>query len=149
MPEAFGYHREKYAKSYTMGTRKLLPAQRQFQEYLFDRLPQPIYTERAAILRHPAFQAGCRGFEPRLPLHAVNRLCVSASGASWWQPNGEGESERRFCYTQKGVQRHSASSCARHSASAFSHHIVAPIKQETCLLTACSERMGCGHSSAE
>ena len=24
--------------------------------------------------RVPAFQAGCRGFEPRLPLHVVNRL---------------------------------------------------------------------------
>ena len=50
MPEAFGYHMEKYAKSYARGTRKLLSAQRQFEEYLFDRLPQPIYTERAVIL---------------------------------------------------------------------------------------------------
>jgi hypothetical protein len=82
MPEAFGYHREKYAKSYVRGTRKLLSAQRQFQKYLLDRLPQPIYTERAATVRHPAFQAGCRGFEPRLPLlplqlytlHALLRL---------------------------------------------------------------------------
>ena len=53
-----------------------MSAQRQFLEYLLDRLPQPIYTERVAILRHPAFQAGCRGFEPRLPLHWHNEsLC--------------------------------------------------------------------------
>ena len=39
-------------------------------------------------------------------------LC-KPSGASWWQPNGEGESKRRFCCAQKGVQRHSASLCAR------------------------------------
>jgi hypothetical protein len=55
-------------KSSAGGTRKLLSAQHEFEKYLFDRLLQPIYTERAAILRHPAFQAGCRGFEPRLPL---------------------------------------------------------------------------------
>ena len=74
MPEAFGYHWQKYVKSYARGTRKLLSAQRQFEEFLFDRLLQPIYTERAVSLRHPAFQAGCRGFEPRLPLHRVHRL---------------------------------------------------------------------------
>jgi hypothetical protein len=50
MHEAFGYHREKYAKSYAMGTRKLLSAQRQCEKYLFDRLIQPFYTGRAAIL---------------------------------------------------------------------------------------------------
>ena len=50
MPEVFGYHREKHANSYARGTRKLLSAQRQFEKYLFDRLPQPIYTKRAAIL---------------------------------------------------------------------------------------------------
>src|SRR5262249_9371168 len=66
--EAFGDHREKCTKSYTRGTRKLLSAQRQLRGYPIDRLPQAIYTERAAILRHPAFQAGCRGFESRPPL---------------------------------------------------------------------------------
>ncbi len=60
MPEVLGYHQEKCAKSSAGGTRKLLSAQRQLQEYLFDRLGQPIYTGRAAILRHPAFQAGGR-----------------------------------------------------------------------------------------
>jgi hypothetical protein len=75
MPEAFGYHREKDAKPYARGTRTLLPAQREFQKYLFDRLPKPIYTGRAAILRNPAFQAGCRGFEPRLPLLPL-QLCL-------------------------------------------------------------------------
>jgi len=58
MPEAFGNHREKYAKPYARGTRKLMSAQRKFLEYLLDRLPQPIYTRRAAILEPPAFQAG-------------------------------------------------------------------------------------------
>ncbi len=68
MLEAFGYHREKDAKPYSRGARKLMSAQREFEEYLIDRLPKPICTGRAAILRRPAFQAGCRGFEPRLPL---------------------------------------------------------------------------------
>lgn len=32
-------------------------------------------------------------FEPRLPLSCRDRLCASTSGASWWQPNGEGGSK--------------------------------------------------------
>ena len=40
-------------------------------------LNQPVVAicvKQAAILRAPAFQAGCRGFEPRLPLHRLHRL---------------------------------------------------------------------------
>gem|GEM_PF-6782962 len=48
MPEAFGYHWQKYVKSYARGTRKLLSAQRQSQEYMLDRLPQAVYIRRAA-----------------------------------------------------------------------------------------------------
>ena len=35
-----------------------------------------------ALKLPPAFQAGCRGFEPRLPLFAVIRLFASASNAT-------------------------------------------------------------------
>jgi len=38
MSEAFGYHREKDAKSYARRTRTFLSAQREFEDYLFDRL---------------------------------------------------------------------------------------------------------------
>jgi len=55
-----------------------LSAQRELQEHLIDRPGQPIYTKRVAILGHPAFQAGCRGFEPRLPLSSMNRLSIGA-----------------------------------------------------------------------
>jgi hypothetical protein len=58
----------KDVKSFARGTRKLLSAQRQNQEHLFDRLVRPIYTELAAILGHSAFQAGCHKFEIHLPV---------------------------------------------------------------------------------
>ncbi len=83
MPEAFGYYLEEYANSYARGTRTFMSAQREFEKYLFDRHPQPTYTGRAVFLRHPAFQAGCRGFEPRLPLQRMNRRHRSASQAAW------------------------------------------------------------------
>jgi hypothetical protein len=42
-----------------------------------------ICIKQAAILRAPAFQAGCRGFEPRLPLPSIDRLCAGRSQAAW------------------------------------------------------------------
>src|SRR2546429_1036761 len=39
--------------------------------------------------RVPAFQAGCRGFEPRLPLQALNRLFTGSLQAASWQASGE------------------------------------------------------------
>ncbi len=41
----------------------------------------PICTNRAVFLYVPAFQAGCRGFESRLPLHGTNRLFAGPSRA--------------------------------------------------------------------
>ena len=49
---------------------------------LVKALLKPDESKRAAISRRSASQAGCRGFEPRLPLQRVNRLFASASRAS-------------------------------------------------------------------
>jgi hypothetical protein len=35
---------------------------------VLDALAEPIGSKRAVIMQQTAFQAGCRGFEPRLPL---------------------------------------------------------------------------------
>ncbi|HET8851350.1 MAG TPA: hypothetical protein VFN02_02405, partial [Ktedonobacteraceae bacterium] len=59
-------------------------------------------NERAVILRRSAFQAGCRGFESRLPLHRMNRLCAGRSGAVSEQPGGERASkEAVFCCAKR------------------------------------------------
>src|SRR5260370_31301048 len=71
-------------------------------------LPEPFYGRLAAILRPSAFQAGCRGFESRLPLHTRNRLSTGPSQASWRQPNGVGKARRRFCFW---VKRPSTKAC--------------------------------------
>ncbi len=52
-------------------------------------LPEPFYGRLAAILRPYAFQAGCRGFEPRLPLQIVYRLFTGSPQAASWQASGE------------------------------------------------------------
>src|SRR5258708_16639494 len=51
--------------------------------------------------RVPAFQAGCRGFEPRLPLFSINRLCASDSRAFGEQPSGERTSKEAVLYCAK------------------------------------------------
>ncbi len=78
------------------------------QEHLIDRLGQPIYTGRAAILWHPVFQAGCRGFEPRLPLHSIDRLCAGRSQAAWRQLGSVRESKETMFLC---AQRRTATSC--------------------------------------
>ena len=60
-------------------------------------------------MRRSAFQAGCRGFEPRLPLSRMNRLCAGRLQAASEQPGGERLGMGRFFFLQKGVQRHPAS----------------------------------------
>ena len=53
-------------------------------------LNQPVKAgcdKQAVILQPPAFQAGCRGFEPRLPLLSIGRLCAGRSQAVWEQPD--------------------------------------------------------------
>jgi len=63
---------------------------------------EPLHKKRAAIVRPPAFQAGCRGFEPRLPLSSVHRLFAGTSHARWEQPGGEEESKQAmFCCFKK------------------------------------------------
>src|SRR5215510_3287441 len=77
----------------------------------------PFHKKRAVIVRHPAFQAGCRGFESvsRSPIYIVSLLAgEKAPGdnqAAIWQ------ARRRCFYGQKGVQRHPAFTETRHPAS--------------------------------
>jgi hypothetical protein len=60
---------------------QLLSRVRENEGALLNQPVVAVCVKQAAILRAPAFQAGCRGFEPRLPLHAVNRLSRRASEA--------------------------------------------------------------------
>ena len=55
-------------------------------------LNQPVVAgcgRQAVIVRTPAFQAGCRGFEPRLPLQKMNRLFTGSPEAASWQASGD------------------------------------------------------------
>jgi len=52
-------------------------------------LVETMDSKRAAISRQAAFQAGCRGFEPRLPLSHMNRLFIGSPQAASWQASGE------------------------------------------------------------
>src|SRR5437879_6026353 len=58
--------------------------------------------------RVPAFQAGCRGFESRLPLHALNRLFTGLLQAASWQASGERVSKQAVLCC---VKRCAATSC--------------------------------------
>jgi len=60
------------------------------------------------IRRHPAFQAGCRGFESRLPLPSIDRLCAGRSQADWEQPGGDTVSKEAVFLWAK---RRAATSC--------------------------------------
>src|SRR5205085_12424690 len=60
----------------------------------------PVYRKRAANSRHPAFQAGCRGFEPRLPLSSLNRLFTGALQAASWQASGERVSKQAVLWLE-------------------------------------------------
>src|SRR6266566_6519603 len=51
-------------------------------------LPEPFHGKRSAMLRPSAFQAGCRGFESRLPLSSLNRLFTGSPQAASWQAGG-------------------------------------------------------------
>ena len=44
--------------------------------------------------RVPAFQAGCRGFESRLPLFSLNRLFTGSPEAASWQASGDAVSKQ-------------------------------------------------------
>ena len=65
---------------------------------------EPFYGKRASFLRIPAFQAGCRGFEPRLPLQRIHRLFAGRSEAAWWQPGSDQTGKGRCFSVSKGVQ---------------------------------------------
>src|SRR5205807_10354129 len=63
-------------------------------------LPEPFHGKRAAILRLSAFQAGCRGFESRLPLQALNRLFTGSLQAASWQASGERASKQAVLWLE-------------------------------------------------
>ena len=52
------------------------------EQALLDQPVKAIRIKQAVILRAPAFQAGCRGFEPRLPLFRIDRLYAGRSEAA-------------------------------------------------------------------
>jgi hypothetical protein len=88
----------------------------------FNRRRYPAFTYFYCTFsgRVPAFQAGCRGFEPRLPLSCIDRLCASRSQAAWEQPGSDTAGEEAVLFCSKGVQRHPASFFAlTHEKSAF------------------------------
>jgi len=64
--------------------------------------------------RVPAFQAGCREFESRLPLLFFNRLFAGAWQAASEEASSEGTRTRRFVFLTEGVQRTPASFCGKH-----------------------------------
>src|SRR6266704_5235416 len=66
--------------------------------------------------RAPAFQAGCRGFESRLPLSCMNRLCAGRSEAVWEQPGGERASKEAVFPCAKTCPATSCLDFARHPA---------------------------------
>ena len=57
---------------------QLLPRERGNEETLFKQPVKATRTKQAAYLREPAFQAGCRGFEPRLPLSPLQLTPLKA-----------------------------------------------------------------------
>src|SRR6266700_7961332 len=65
-------------------------------------LPEPFHGKRSAILRPPAFQAGCRGFESRLPLQHMNRLFTGSLQAASWQASGDRESKEAVLLLMRG-----------------------------------------------
>ena len=74
-----------------------------------------------SVGRVPAFQAGCRGFESRLPLSSVHRLFAGTSNARWEQPGGEEESKQTMFYYAKW---RAATSCLAKHARITSREIV-------------------------
>jgi hypothetical protein len=63
------------------GLQQLLSIMRENEGKLLDRPVRPICTHLVGIQEQPAFQAGCRGFESRLPLFFYSRCSQSASQA--------------------------------------------------------------------
>src|SRR3989440_6933440 len=61
-----------------------------------------------SVGRVPAFQAGCRGFESRLPLFHLNRLFTGSLEAASWQASGERVSKQAVLCCAK---RCTATSC--------------------------------------
>ena len=60
----------------------------------------------AGSLYVPAFQAGCRGFEPRLPLFVVDRSFRSRSEAASREASGEeARRERSFVWRNRGQRQ--------------------------------------------
>src|SRR6266568_3408012 len=78
------------------------------------RTPSMLSVSFADIMRShtfgrvPAFQADCRGFESRLPLHALNRLFTGSRQAASWQASGERVSKQAVLCCAK---RCTATSC--------------------------------------
>jgi hypothetical protein len=58
--------------SYAEGVQHLVSAPHEIRLELFFRPLKPIHIGRPAVLRHSAFQAGCRGFEFRLPTFDIH-----------------------------------------------------------------------------
>ncbi len=72
---------------------------------LFDPPVERVHRHVELSGRVPAFQAGCREFESRLPLFPFNRRSQPASQAPLEQATCESISRWRFCFVSKGVQR--------------------------------------------
>ena len=72
---------------------------------LFNPPVERVHDKQAVFLYAPAFQAGCREFESRLPLFLLIRRSQPASQAPLEQATYESISGRRFCFMPKGVQR--------------------------------------------
>src|SRR5712691_1189238 len=101
---------------------------------------EPFRKKRAVIVQPPAFQAGCRGFEPRLPLSSVHRLFAGTSNARWEQPGSEEESKQAMFYYAK---RRAATSClAKHVTSCLHECATSCFAPVTSCLSRLADRVG-------
>ncbi len=77
---------------------------RSFQKKPVDWPVEPIHTMWWGSLCKSAFQAGCRGFESRLPLFIGNRLSHTALGADWQNWSKVSNREGGFSVVQQGFK---------------------------------------------
>src|SRR2546429_5258403 len=93
-----------------------------------------------SVGRVPAFQAGCRGFESRLPLLIVHRLFAGTSNARWEQPGSEEVSKQAMFYYAK---RRAATSClAKHATSCLHECATSCFAPVTSCLFPLADRVG-------
>ena len=89
---------------------------------LFNPPVERVHDEQAVFLYAPAFQAGCREFESRLPLFSLDRLSASASEARSRQPGDDKSSKRLFWFLAKSAHRHPAYHFGTHPAFMGAQH---------------------------